>query len=223
MLWNIVWSVLLLAAPVLAEGLTRFEIKDLTQRNILTLHLEAPLEKVAAQCPMFRGYLSLHLEALEKGIEGELEFDLRSLNSGSGLRDIFINEKVFDHKQFPLAKLRINRWSQAIQGPIKNETPVGGHVEGVLSYREKTVPVKVPLQLVYFPASEKTKARLPGNLLRLSSRGQWDFKNLGISVPQELSSVFGTQAEIVFDAVGSDQTPNDKILLPEGPKPKERS
>lgn len=217
------WSFFLLTISGLSESATRFEIKDLTQRNSLTLQLEAPLEKVVAQCPMFRGYLSLNLEAPEKDLEGELEFDLRSLNTSSGLRDLLISEKIFDHKQFPLAKLRINRWSQAIQGPIKNETPVSGQAEGVLSYRDKTVPVKVPLQLVYFPASEKTKARLPGNLLRLSSRGQWDFKNLGISVPQELSSVLGTQAEIVFDAVGSDQTPNDKVLLPEGPKPKERS
>lgn len=223
MLRHVFLGVWLLSTPIFSEGLTRFEIKDLTQRNLLSLHLEAPLEKVSAQCPIFRGYLSLHTDALEKGIEGEIEFDLRSLNTNSGLRDVLIAEKILDPKQFPLAQLRINRWLQGGQGALKAETAVIGQVEGVLSYREKTVQVKLPLQLVYFPASDKTKARLPGNLLRLSSRGQWDFKSLGILVPPELSSVLGTQAEIVFDAVGSDQMPNDKILLPEGPKPKERS
>jgi hypothetical protein len=46
---------------------------------------------------------------------------------------------------------------------------------------------------------------------------------VGISIPDELKSTVSSKVEVLFDAVGTSKLPNEKILLPEGPKPKERS
>jgi len=203
-------------------GPTRFHIKDLSQRNLLSLTVESPLEKVMGQCPLFGGWLELDLDKLESGIQGEIEFDLRSFNSGSGIRDALWQEKILESKLYPQATLKLVQWGQSVKGSLSKDKPMDFLVKAELRWRGKDPSLLVPVKLVYFSESEKTRARLPGNLLRLSGKVEVELAQMGISIPSDLRPVVGERLELVLDAVATDQLPNERVLLPEGPKPKER-
>jgi len=213
--------ILSFAVSALAEPL-RFQIKDLTQRNLMAFISEAPLEKMIAQCHLLRGWIELDPQALESGIKGELELDIRSCETGSGIRDLLLQEKVWEVKQYPTANVTIKKWAKETKGSLTEKTDQPHAVELSLNYHGKTVTLEVPMKLSYFAESEKTRNRLPGNLLRISSDKTVALSDLGISIPDELKSTVSSKVEVVFDAVGTSKLPNDKILLPEGPKPKER-
>lgn len=201
----------------------KFEIQDLSQRNLLTFVSEAPLEKVMAQCSLFRGIVELEPLKLESGVQGEIEVDLRSCQSGSGLRDVLLQEQILDNKQYPFASIKLKKWAQEVKGSLAEDSTLTFLVGIEINYRGKTTSLPVPVKLRYFKESEKTRQRLPGNLLRISSQIDLDLAHLGISVPEKLKSVFANRVEAVFDAVGSDRLPSEKSVLPEGAKPKERS
>jgi len=207
-LWNS-WALILTFPLLAASNPVRFDIKDLTQRNLLAVVSDAPLEKMIAQCHLFHGWVEVDPQDLKAGIRGELELDTRSCETGSGIRDLVLQEKVLDVKQYPLAKVQIKKW-------------VKEAIEVSVDYRGKTTSLEIPLKVVFFPEGEKTKGRLPGNLLRISSQSELGLPAIGISVPEEMKQTLSSKVELIFDAVGTSKLPNDKILLPEGPKPKER-
>jgi hypothetical protein len=211
----------LLSSPVFCA---RFEVQDLTQRNLFAIVSEAPLEKIVAQCSLFRGFLEVDPLKLESGIQGEIELDLRSCHSGSGLRDMILQEQLLDNKQYPLVLIKLKKWGQEVKGVLsQEEVPAIVLADGEVNYRGKTSQLSVPLKLRFFKESDKSRQRLPGNLVRISSQVEVELGRFGISVPEKLKPIFSKRIEVLFDAVGSDKLPNDKIIFPEGPKPKERS
>lgn len=201
----------------------RFEVRDLSQRNLLGFTSDAPLEKVMGDCPLFKGWVELDPAQLEVGIKGELEVDLRSCQTGSGLRDLLIQEQIFDLKTHPLALIQLKKWAQEIKGALGEQSSGIHSVETDVEFRGTTVALKVPVKLKYFKESEKTKQRLPGNLLRLTSQMEFDLSKFGVKISEKYSSILTPKIEITLDLVGTDKLPNEKTILPEGPKPKERA
>ena len=201
----------------------RFHIKDLSQRNLLSFSIDSLLERVLAQNSLVRGWVEMDLDKLETGIQGEIECDMRAFQTGSEIRDLVWQEKILETKQYPEAILKIVDWGQTVKGALAKEKANDLLVKAELIYRGKKLPLLLPVRLTYFSESEKTRSKLPGNLLRFSSKVDWDFSQLGISVPSDLKSVVEERMEVVMDLVGTDKLPDEKILLPEGPKPKERN
>lgn len=215
--------ILFLASLTAFGSSVRFEIKDLTQRNLLAFISDAPLEKMIAQCHLLRGWVELDPQQLEAGIQGELELDTRSCETGSGIRDIVLQEKVLTVKEYPTAKIQIKKWVKETRGILSEKAEHGYLAELVVNYRGKTASLEAPLKLSYFSEGEKTRNRLPGNLLKISSQLELPLSSVGVTIPEELKQTLSNKVEVVFDAVGTSRLPNDKILLPEGPKPKERT
>lgn len=214
--------ILVFAIPAAADPL-RFQIQDLTQRNLMAIISDAPLEKMIAQCHLLRGWVELEPQSLESGIKGELEIDVRSCETGSGIRDLLLQEKIWEVKQYPTASLTIKKWAKETKGNLTEKSEQAHNVELSLTYHDKTISLEVPLKLSYFAESDKTRNRLPGNLLRVSSEKKLSLSDVGISIPDDLKSTLSSKVDVIFDAVGTSKLPNDKTLLPEGPKPKERT
>jgi|688.fasta_scaffold174281_1 hypothetical protein len=201
---------------------SRFEIRDLSQRNFISFISDAPLEKFIAQCHLVKGYISLDPLNLAGGISGELEVDLRTIASGSQLRDIVIQEQVIESKQYSQAMIRLKKWSQPVTGGLKEAESVTHSVEAEVEYRGRTVPLRATLKLTYFKEGDTTRKRLPGNLLKVSGQTDIDLSSLGITLADSLKPLIASKIQVSFEGVGTDKLPNDKVLLPEGPKPKER-
>lgn len=203
-------------------GLQHFEIRDLTQRNLMAFVSDAPLEKMIAQCHLLRGWVEVNPQQISEGIKGEIELDTRSCETGSGIRDLLLQEKILDIKQYPLAKIQIVKWVKELSGTLTEKADEKRSVELAIDYRGKITTMEAPIKLSYFLEGEKTKNRLPGNLLKISSQVELGLSSLGITIPEDLKQTLSSKLEVIFDSVGTSKLPNDKVLLPEGAKPKER-
>lgn len=200
----------------------KFEIRDLTHRNVLAFISDALLEKIIAQFQLVKGYVLLDPENLSSGIQGEMEVDLRTLLTGSQVRDVVIQEQVLDSRQYPSAFLKVNKWAQIVSGKLIEGQSNAHSVEANLSYRGKDIALTLPLKITYFKEGETTRRRLPGNLLKVSSEWDIELSQLGITLSDSLKPLITKKVQVAFDGIGTDKLPNEKVTLPEGPKPKER-
>ena len=200
----------------------RFEIRDMSHRNTLSIVSDSALERVVGVASLLWGWVELDLDDLSKGIKGEMEVDLRALDTGIDIRNSVLREKILDTPQFPTATVQFVKWAEAVQGKVGEGQPVSKKVECLLKYRGKNFGLTVPLKIAYFKESDFSKQRLPGNLVRLSTKFSQDITALGVTIPDTLKAVVAKMVEINLDVVGSDKIPAGFTPLPEGPKPKDR-
>lgn len=203
---------------VFAEPVT-YQMTDLSLRNLLQVTSEAMLEKVSVQIPVFQGQLSWDRDK-EFKLEGLV--DVRSLRSGSALRDQILLYQILEVNKHPQIKVVLTSPLNPQLAPAA-EGPLTLKAQAQIEYRGQTQNLEFPLKIQFYKESESTRQRLPGNLIKLSGTFDATLSSWGIPIPPQLSAVLSDQIQVVLDAVASEQIPNSKILLPEGPKPKERS
>lgn len=199
----------------------RYELRDMSHRNLLSVSSDGPLERAVGISSWLDGWVELDPENLAAGIKGELVTDLRAMETGVELRDLVMKDKLLQVTQYPRAVAVIKKWAKETSGKLK-ETPSEHPIEVEVEVKGKKVQLTAPLKLAYFPESEFTKARLPGNLLRLSAKFSVQLEQMGIQIPDLMKALIAKSVEISVDAAASDKLPNQRALLPEGPKPKER-
>ena len=194
-----------------------FHLTDLALRNLLQATSKAPLETVSVQIPVFQGEVSLG-----QSFKFEGTVDTRSLSSSSKIRDQIILHQILKVGEYPEMKITAT-------GSLPESYQLGSSdslelkTQMQIDYRNQKHTLTVPLMLRFFQESELTQKRMPGNLLKLSSTFDTDLTKWGLQIPEKWKSIFQPQVQIVFDAIASEKIPNSKILLPDGPKPKERS
>lgn len=194
-----------------------FHLTDLALRNLLQATSKAPLETVSVQIPVFQGEISFGQNFKFEGI-----VDTRSLSSSSKIRDQLILHQILKVGEYPEMKITAT-------GSVPESFQLGSSdslelkTQMQIDYRNQSHTVTVPLMLQFFKESEATQQRMPGNLLKLSSTFETDLTQWGVQIPEKWKNIFQPQVQIVFDAIASEKIPNSKILLPDGPKPKERS
>jgi len=215
---SLLWIISLFNISIFAEPVT-YQMTDLSLRNLLQVTSEAMLEKVSVQIPVFQGQLSWDRDK-EFKLEGLV--DVRSLRSGSTLRDQILLYQILEVNKHPQIKVLLTSPLQPQLVPA-GEGPLTLKARAQIEYRGQTQNLEFPLKIQFYKESESTRQRLPGNLIKLSGSFDATLSSWGIPIPPQLSAVLSDQIQVVLDAVASEQIPNSKILLPEGPKPKERS
>jgi polyisoprenoid-binding protein YceI len=203
---------------------TRFDMRDGLQRNVVHFVADAMLERIVGLSTALWGWVELDPENVGKGVKGELEMDMRTFETGIPARNQQIREKIFLANENPTAKFTIKRLIRTPKKSMLSLQPITAEVEGELSFRGVAMAEKVPLKLTFMTESEKTKQRLPGNLLRAQATVTLDLGKYQIEIPDAWHLRFPSRVEVNLDAIGSDQSPAGAVatLPPEGPKPKER-
>lgn len=216
----------LMLLPFLASAkTTRFDMRDSLQRNVVDFVSDAPLEKIVGLSTALWGWVELDPENLAKGVRGELEMDMRTFETGIAARNAQLREKVFLSNENPVAKFTIRRLLHTPKRAMLSLQPVTIDAEGELFFRGQTSSEKVPLKLIFMVESDKTRQRLPGNLLRIQAALTLDLGRYQIEIPEVWHLRFSPKVAVHLDAIGTDQSPAGAtaVLPPEGQKPKERS
>ncbi len=202
----------------------RFDMRDGLQRNVVYFVSDNALEKVVGLSTALWGWVELDPTDVGRGVRGELEMDMRTFETGLPARNQHLREKIFLSNENPAAKFTIKRLLKTPKKGLLSLQPVTVEVEGDLFFRGLTVSERVALRVTYMTESEKTRQRLPGNLLRAQATVSLDLGRYQIEIPDSMHLRFGPKVEVNLDAVGSDASPAGAaaVLPPEGPKPKER-
>jgi hypothetical protein len=218
-------TLLLLSFASLAFGKTvRFDMRDGLQRNVVHFVSDGMLERIVGLSTALWGWVELDPENVGKGVRGELEMDMRTFETGIPARNQQLREKIFLANENPAAKFTIKRLLKTPKKAMLSLQPITVEAEGELYFRGVTVTEKLPLRLTYMVESDKTRQRLPGNLLRAQATVALDLAKYQIEIPDAWHLRFASKVDVNLDAIGSDQSPAGAtaVLPPEGPKPKER-
>lgn len=196
----------------------RFDMRDAIHRNSILVVSEAPLERVIALTHFVSGAVELEPNNLSAGVKGQIEFDVRTFETGLELHNVQLRDQFLLASEFPTATATFQ--VTGLKGKMIDGEPLKLKPEFDVNLRGIARKVLIPIELTYFKESETTKARLAGNLLRARSLFTIDTSVFGISIPESLKSVFNKSVQVSVELIGSDRLPTGFSPLPEAPKAK---
>lgn len=131
-------ALILLACTVaLAASGTEYRI-DTSKKNTVTFISKAPLEDFQGVTHDIDGYLTHEADSLTTKSEVYFEVDLRTLDTGIGLRNRHMRENYLETDKFPMAKYKGRIVKAVPQGQSVNVT-----VEGRMFIHGVTQPLTV--------------------------------------------------------------------------------
>ena len=199
--WLIGLSILLSPVQVLSQP-SVFVLSDPQERNVVTFESNAPLEKVVGTTRAIRGTVRLDPSDLST-CEASIRVALDSLSTGVLLRDNQMREQYLETRQYPYVSLAI--------GELKDAK--GGLIDGVK--RDIVCPARVSLHGVtrvedvavtatYYEENPVTRAKLPGNLLRIHATFDLKLGDYEIPVPKLVALQLDETVRVAVDFTATD-------------------
>ncbi len=186
--------------PCFAKAGTAFYVNDPMARDSVTFESEAPLEDIVGTTNAIGGYVVLDPADPKDGIMGEFLVPVATLNTGIPLRDEHLRSADWlDAENHPHIALRIEDNDpdlKKLRGSGEFQA-YEGEVNGTIFVKGQARPVAVQARIVYMPESEKTKAKLPGNLLGVRAEFEVPLASFGITGP-EGQDIVGTKVSDVI-------------------------
>ncbi len=138
---------ILLPTPARAD---RWEILDGSDDNELIFHSKATLESFDGKTTKIRGWIECDIAVPGDSVSWWIEVDLRSLDTGIGLRNTHMRENHLHTEQYPTAVFR----GESLKGDSSGSLTGGTEMEFVLQgdfslhgvTQKREIPVRVRLQ-----------------------------------------------------------------------------
>lgn len=153
--------------PCHAKRGTVFFVSDPMSRNTVTFSSRAPLEDIIGTTNSIAGYLVFDPKNPDKGMVGSFSVPVASLDTGIPLRDEhlrsaqWLNEKA--HPDITFAIERTDKIRLVKKGPGFATYDVT--VSGSFTVNGVTRKIDIEARLVYLEESDRTRQKMPGNLL----------------------------------------------------------
>lgn len=168
--------------PCFAKMGTVFRIDDPMQRNTVTFRSEAPLEDIVGTTNQIHGYLVFDPNHPKKGGRGEIVVPVAGLRTGIPLRDEHLRGgEWLDAENHAAITFRIDevedvREVKRGEGFVTYEATV----KGPFTLRGVTKNLETEATLTYLERSERTLAKMEGNLLATRTSFEVSLEKFGI-------------------------------------------
>jgi len=187
------------AAPLAAQELQKFLVDDPAGRNTITFESEAPLEDIVGTTNQVTGYVTFNPDNPEQNGKAEFTVPVSSINTGIPLRDEHMRSAGWlNAESYPNIKLVIDTVESA---ELVKETEASRTYDLVLSGEFSlhgfTRPVEMEARVTYLPESERTRTRLPGNLLAIRTEFDVTLADFGITGPAGMEVIGAKVSETV--------------------------
>lgn len=192
-------AVLLNTSFLAAQGEQKFLVDDPANRNSITFKSEAPLEDIVGTTNKVTGYVTFNPDEPTSNGMAEFTVPVSSLNSGIPLRDEHIRSAGWlNAEAYPDIRLKLDR---VVDAELLRETEASRTFEltvsGELTLHGITRPVEMEARLSYLPESEKTRTRLPGNLLAVRTGFTVKLADFGITGPEGMEIIGAKVSETI--------------------------
>jgi polyisoprenoid-binding protein YceI len=177
--------------PCYAKMGTVFYVNDPMGRNAVSFKSQAPLEDIVGTTSQITGYLVFDAKNPKKGGRGEFVIPVSSLNTGIPLRDEHLQSKDWlNADTYPNLTLKITDVTRVKE--VKSTAGAQTYdvsLRAQLSIAGKSLRMEIPGRITYLKESEKTRARMQGNLLAARASFEVDLSAFGITGPQGMNLV----------------------------------
>jgi polyisoprenoid-binding protein YceI len=185
-----------------------FHVNDPMSRNSITFKSEAPLEDIVGTSNQVTGRIVFDPRQPDKGGFAQLTVPVASFNTGIPMRDEHLQGADWlDAAQYGDVTLRINTITNFKE--VKSTATYVTYdvdVDGELSLHGITRAVAFPARITYLQETEKTRAKLAGDLLAARASFEVRLSDYGITGPAGadlIGSKVGETIEIDVSLMGS--------------------
>ena len=164
---------------------TVFYVDDPVGRNTVTFNSKAPLEDIVGTSNQIKGYVVFDPADAVKGGAGAFSVPVTSLDTGIPMRnDHLAGEGWLNAAAHPDIVFRFDRTKDVKEVKKTGEFQTyDATLVGMLELNGRSKEIEVPVRFTYMVESEKTKPRLPGNLLAGRANFAVTLADFGISGP----------------------------------------
>ncbi len=186
------------------ETIKEFKVMDPMGRNTVQFRTSAPLEDIVGTTNQINGTINANPTNLkESGTLARFEVDLSSLKTGIGLRDTHMRDQYLHTNQYPKAIFTLKNIHKVSSKKLEPNKPVMVKAEGTFELHGIKKDIQVDAQVTYLPESKETMGKLPGDLIRLSTKFDVKLADYGIERPQMVLLKVGEIAHVSVDAFAS--------------------
>jgi polyisoprenoid-binding protein YceI len=194
---------------------TSFEIVDPLGRNVVMFESKAPMETIIGTTNKVAGEVVLDPRNLAGSSKVDIRVYLKQLDTGIERRNQDMRDQYLQTDRFPETRFRLLKIRSVLPGKLVDGKPVEIEATGMIDLHGVSREETVNLKATYLKASEQTRFRLPGNLLRIQGSFDLDLENYDIPIPKLVVMRLDNKITITLDVFATDAP--DKALSAQDP------
>jgi polyisoprenoid-binding protein YceI len=185
------------AKPAASTSQT-FTYNDDLHRDTVSFMIEGPLEVINGLSNQLKGSVTVQ----NGKVSGRFTVPDKSIKTGNDIRDSdLLNERWLDAEKSPEIILEFK--DVALPEALEPSKPLKVQTQGKFTIRGVTREEPIEVTAVLFKASDETKFRAPGDLLRLRAKFHIPIEAYGMKRTKALILKVGEVADVSVDAWGS--------------------
>lgn len=175
-------------------------------RNQASFISDAPFEKINGLASGLNATVMINPNDITQKPMGKITVPINNIKTGIDLRDEHLRSEMWlNAEKFPNAEFQLTGIKNPSSKNLKDGQKVNATLLGKFSVHGKTRDVEVPATLTYFKESEKTKAKIPGNLLVASANFNIKLADYDVMIPDMVVGKVSDEVQINVNFVASDK------------------
>lgn len=210
--WSLAISIvlaLIFSTASLAEPQT-FVAYDRRGRDVVKFESRAPLETIIGTTSQIRGEIKVDPENIIKEISARFEVDLASIKTGIEPRDQHMREQYLETDKYPKIIFTLDRILKASEKKLFDQKSVDVVAEGSFDLHGVQKKQQVNVKVTFLKESQATKARMPGDLIRIEATIPFKLSDYNVKRPQFVLLKLDDNIKVDIDVFAS-----NAIKLPE--------
>lgn len=183
-----------------------FSVDSQDGRNQAAFISDAPFEKINGLASGLDATVTLNVNDITQKPMGKVKVPINNIKTGIDLRDEHLRSEMWLNSQkFPYAEFQLTGVKNPSSKTLKDAQKVNCTLTGKFTVHGTTKNVEVPATLTYFRESEKTKAKVPGNLLVANAEFNIRLTDYGVKIPDMVVGKVSDEVLISTNFVASDK------------------
>lgn len=182
-----------------------FTVDSKDGRNQAQFISDAPFEKIVGLSSGLDATVMINPNDITNNPKGKIKVAINNIKTGIDLRDEHLRSEMWlNAEKFPNAEFQLTGIKNASSNKLTDGKKVNATLVGKFSVHGITKDIEVQANLTYYKESEKTKARIAGNLLIANAEFDIKLSDYGIQIPSMVVSKLNEVVKISTNFVASD-------------------
>lgn len=183
-----------------------FSVDSKDARNQAQFISDAPFEKINGLVSGLDATIMINPNDVTQKPMGKVKVAINNIKTGIDLRDEHLrNEMWLNSAKYPYAEFQLTGIKNPSSKSLSDGQKVKCTLVGKFSVHGVTKDVEVPATLTYFKESERTKAKVPGNLLVANADFNIKLSDYGVKIPDMVVGKVNDEVQISTNFVASDK------------------
>jgi len=175
-------------------------------RNQASFISDAPFEKINGLASGINASVMIDINDVTEKPMGKVTVPISNIKTGIDLRDEHLRSEMWlNAAKYPNAEFVLTGIKNPASKLLNDGQKVKATLVGKFSVHGVTKDIEVPATLTYFKESERTKAKVPGNLLVASADFNIKLADYGVKIPDMVVGQVNDVVEINVNFVASDK------------------